>query len=238
MSKKQISRREAMGRVTKVVAMAAGLSATELKRLLSAQTSAPNTVILQKSANNTIKALKSLLENTKAVFESQYGRTTPVVKMSINELLPRIGNILPKDQIQRQRYIDHLGTSPLVCPINFTAAETAGSGALGATACLDSNTCTGESSDGCAHGNTCNGQTCTPGGFNCSGDRCTGQTCSGGQHLCVGNSDSIVSASELGLARTDPYIELLFKRYNVTGTQDLALKIDQVLSQRRLQIVR
>ncbi len=236
MSKSQITRREAMGRVTKLVAMAAGLSATELKKLLSAQTSQENAIILQKSANNSIKTLKSLLENSITVFESQYGRSTPIQKLSVEQMLPKIGNILPKDQIQRQNYLDQLLAGRGACMVNFGAGGGTGGGALGETLCTDSNACAGQASGGCAGINACYSQTCSD-TFNCGQDVCFGQeACDDSLKICRTVVGEVISVAELAQYAADPYIGLLMKRYNVTTAQALSVQINRVLSQRRLQV--
>jgi hypothetical protein len=244
MSKGQITRREAMSHVTKIVAMAAGLSASELSELLSAQIPPPpsgtttSPVLLQQSASDAIKRLKSILENTRTVFESQYGRVTPVQKLSVDQLLPKVGSILPKDTIQRQKYLDQMAGMGS-CMVQFLSGA-GGSGALGDSVCLEKNSCTGEESGGCAHGNECNGQSC-PIIFNCAGNNCEGQnacSCPGQDKVCLGNNNSIISIDELTASRTDPYIGLLFTRYRVSTVKDLYVQINRVLSQRRLQMVR
>jgi hypothetical protein len=241
MPKGQITRREAMSQVTKIVAMAAGLSASELTKLLSAQIPPPpggtttSPVILQKSASDAIKRLKSILENSQAVFESQYGRVTPVQKVSVNTLLPKLGSILPRDTIQRQKYLDQLAGMGS-CMTQFSSGV-AGGGALGETVCMDINICAGQESGGCAGTNACIGQSCSM--FNCGRDGCIGQeacNCPGEQKICGQVVGAVVSIEDLERYRADPYINLLFTRYKVSTAQELSAQINHVLDQRRQMI--
>jgi len=165
------------------------------------------TIVAQKSASNDVRILKVQLENTRLVFESQFGRSTPIIQRQINP--GKIAN---------------------VCGVNFGGADVIneiGGGALGLF-CQDVNTCTGQDlgGDGCDGMNSCSGQSCDQN--NCNDNLCQGQECQ--LDNCGNNSQKIVSAEMLTQFRTDPYIQLLFQEFNVTSPEQLAQSINARLA--------
>jgi len=105
-SKEELTRREATQKILSVIALATGLSISEVRSLLAEDKTATaiepvkplnrTEVIKQKATSDKVKALKVLLENRVEVFESEYGRTTPIQKVKIDTLYPA-DKIVPPD---------------------------------------------------------------------------------------------------------------------------------------------
>lgn len=239
MTKIKISRREAMDRLLKIVAIATGMTVTEVKSLLSGQVKLQQpqkqkTIIYQKSANKSIKTLKALLENDRAIFENEFGRSTPVRQASSEKLFSTSQHLLPKDRLQQGNFMDHFNDMVNDCGRNFGVPGNLPG--FDNFICTGTNTCSGQDvggGSGCAGTNECNGQSCES--FVCSGNDCDDQSCSDFE-ICENNKSSIISIAELEQFKTDPYIQVLFERYNVKTTTELMAQINRSLNQLRLGI--
>jgi len=123
---KEITRREAISRLTKIIALAAGLSTAQVRRVLGLQTSAatPKQAAALKAAklqnvknvraqNINVKILKVMLHNNRAVFESEFGRVTPAYKITNMKAIPQ----------NYQRFLEGIqpgliGNGSFICPIH------------------------------------------------------------------------------------------------------------------------
>ena len=213
-----LSRRDAMDRIVKIIGVATGLSVSQVKGLLYGQTvltkSAPaqldkKTILLKKTSNAQLKALKVLLENSRQVFENEYGRVTPIISRAVDN---RRTNVC----------VTHFG----IPDVNRT---------VGLGICRDTNTCTGQDlvgpEDPCEKTNDCNGQSC-PSMYDCSSNKCENQEC---PRLvsCGDNQESIFSTGLLDSLRSDIYVQMLFREFNVNTTAALAQSIrTKILTQR------
>ena len=238
MAKEKIGRRKAMNRMMKMVAVAAGLSTHELNALLSSQIRDEKTVVLQKSTSKFVKNLKVLIEDSKNIFENEFGRVSPTRQVRLQQLLPDIQRFLPVDNLQQNRFLEGIADPAFFCGRNFGLSDAFKSGVIEGFICAGENSCSGQDVDGgsgCAGTNECNGQTCD--GFVCAGNDCEGQSCSDFGY-CEGNKQSIVSIADLDKFRTDPYIQLLFQKYNVRTTTQLAAQIRQLFAAQRQTFIR
>ncbi len=77
--------------------------------------------------------------------------------------------------------------------------------------------------------NKCGVQDC-PELFCPDNNNCGKQTC--GKQTVPGNSN-LFATQVLDRIRTDPFVQALFKEFNVTSTRDLSVRITEMVSQRR-----
>jgi len=249
MAKEKLGRRQALDRLLKIIAVATGLSVSELKSLLSSpqkELKTQKTIIFRKSANKSVKLLKVLVENSRAVFENEFGRMTPVREIPQTQLLPEIKHIFPRMPKLSEQFLEDMGDIGHLTDRNFGNPDYFKDGIIQGFICAGVNTCSGQDVDGgsgCAGTNECNGQSCDS--YVCAGNDCDGQNC-GTFDYCEGNKTSIVcdgeqcdqfiiSVGELQQNIRDPYIQLLLDRYNVTRASDLATQLNKMFAQRRGQ---
>lgn len=212
----------------KLIASAAGVSVFDIENLMGSDgmngelmqtTQRQKYNVFQKSAKAEIKALKVLVENNKKMFENEYGRITPVADMTIKQF--------PKLNIP-----DLMGGAFKGCAAHFKDF-----GDLGVVACIanfDANgSCTGLR--GCDDGNSCSGQACGN-LYTCAPNSCPNQSCPI-LSSCKPNSQ-ILSGSFYEQYKSDPYIQNLMEQYNVTTSDALAKKLDNMFSQRRASMNR
>jgi len=241
LAQEKINRRGAMGRVLKIMAVATGLSISEVRSLLfsqvrTRQASKQRAVILRKSANKSVKLLKVLLENSKDVFENEFGRSTPFRKTAKAKVFVDIQSFLPRNQDMRNNFMDHFADIVNVCGANFGVPG--GIPGVEGFICAGVNTCTGQDVDGgsgCAGTNECNGQSCDS--YVCSGNDCDEQSC-GEFDYCENNKSSIIDILEIDRFKADPYIQVLFERFNVSTTAELLAQVNSMLSRRRVELKR
>lgn len=199
-------RRDFISQAAKVIAMAAGLSAVEVRRLLGVDgggSSAPaeEYSVLQKSAEAKIKALKVLLENSLPVFENEYGRVTPLEKGYFDAKNP-------KSLITMCR-VEWLQADEIVHDCRVVHAPGASCGTLV--------TC---------GGNACGEQDCPALRF-CGGIGCGKQSCP-----LLGRSagkPEWTNSSFYAQFRSDPYIQHLFRRFQATSAEELAAQVTRLL---------
>lgn len=210
MTKDELSRRHFMSHTLKMIAAAAGMRVVDLHRLLAQGGEAalgrnPEYSIYQRSANAQIKALKVLIENNPRIFENEYGRITPLEK----------GYFDGKDP----------GSLITLCRIDFfdpgDIVQTCGA-VYGKGSCPNLREC---------GNNTCDRQSC-PNLKTCGTDECPGQKCPtlGG---CGTKVSQVLDKSLFVEFNSDPYVQYLFKKFNVTTAEALAGQVNNLLSQRR-----
>jgi hypothetical protein len=238
MNKDELTRRDVLSRLCTIAAAATGLSVAEVESLFADVTKpqvkkkpakkkatpevSPKTVsktqeaaLAKKTADKNLKALKVLLENSKQVFENEYGRVTPVVQKPAKNFFDK--GKLPNDMVGG--YFD-------VCPANIGL----GGGVTGKVdlgICQGVNICNGQKltgpDDPCEGTNTCNGQNCT-GMVECDDNSCQGQKCS--THVTCGkNTQTLVTVDLLNQFKTDPYVQALFTEFEVNNAAALLTKI-------------
>jgi len=240
-SNEGMTRREATHKILTVIALATGLSISEVRSLLAADKAILNKtvtvkpsikvtrplsrtlVIPKKSTNDKVKALKVLLENSVEVFENEYGRSTPVQTGRVDELL--VGKTLPPGMA---------GDIVNVCGTHFDPSGF-GSGAVGLVGCSGANTCTGQDLTGsggdgepCWGTNDCNGQSCPKMGI-CTDNTCEDQDCPK-LGICEKNNQSLTTADFLSDVTNDAYIGLLLQEFNVTTVEALQNLLNDTLN--------
>jgi hypothetical protein len=236
----EITRRAAMEKLLKVLALAAGISVTELKFKLSSAEAASQT---------HLKMLKLMLSNyNRQVFENEFGRITPlkVITQAKTGQPATSGQIAkPSQQVKPGQF----GPGNLMgCPVNmssnFNAAcpnfkdcgSNGGSGKCPLFSNCTTNVCTDQDSGlgggdggGKCDTNDCNGQDCGNLG-SCGDNECSSQECPF-LESCGTNKRDLTGL--LNQFRTDPYIQDLMRYFNVTTSQQLASQIDNMIRQRR-----
>ncbi len=248
MAKGCITRRRALGTILQTAAVAAGAGVVDLGFLSGKAHAATMT---------SLKTLKFKLSGySKLVFESEFGRVTPLVPLQNVAALKPLADRLLKPGMT-------LPGNWMGCQANF------GSGAMGAAACpalegcvynssncpvmsecIGANVCSdqdvggggggGQGPDSCTGVNDCNGQDCQSlsscGENECSGQKCPHFSNCGSNHGIAAGCSAFTGGvtGTLDQFRTDPYVQGLYKYFNVTTVQQLAVQIATSLSQRRV----
>jgi hypothetical protein len=254
MGKVSLTRRSALGKILKTAAVAAGMTVADLRGFQRQVT---------KAASAKLKVLKFKLSGyNKSVFESEFGRSTPHVPLqnipglkNLANKLIKPGQTLPGGNLMGcQTNFGNMGGSfgaSGVCPAldgcvwNSSSCPNMGE-------CSGVNICSGQDigggggggtgPDSCTGVNDCNGQSCST-LTSCGDNECGGQTCPSFTN-CGSNKQSIAGGGDCGSAtgltetlnqfRTDPYVQGLFKQFNVTTVEQLATQLNSMLKQRRV----
>ena len=238
----ELTRRKAMTRILKTVALATGLSLTDLTLLLkSAHADTPA----------AIKVLQFKLGGyTREVFESVYGRSTPLKPLK-NVAQAREGISAGRIHDQQIRPGDLMDPSQgiqggMECTVQFSNEFGAGCPTLGGCGSYGGGSC--PQLDSCTE-NVCSGQDRTGGclGMDCDTNDCNGQSCgdlqSCGDNECADqdcgklsdcdNHKPMILGDILGQYRTDPYVQDLMRHFGTTNTQQLSNQVSTMLQQRR-----
>ena len=206
MTKEKYSRRDFISQAVKVIAVAAGLSAAEVRRLLGADGGRPSVPgeeysVFQKSAEAKIKALKVLIEDNRQVFENEYGRITPPEKGYFDAKDPkslitmcRVAWLQPDESVHDCRVVHAPGAS-----------------------CGYLMYCTG---------NSCGNQQC-PRLDGCGQNGCGKQQCP--MVNKISGKAEWTDSSFYVQFRSDPYIQHLFRRFRLTSAEELAAQVTQLL---------
>jgi len=252
----ELTRRKAMTRILKTVALATGLSLTDLTLLLkSAHADTPA----------VIKALQFKLGGyTREVFESVYGRSTPLKPRAEVTTGQVQGGVRPETNYeinqgmsagrihdQQLRPGDLMDPSQgiqggMECTVQFANEIGAGCPALGGCGSYGGGSC--PQLDSCTE-NVCSGQDRTGGclGMDCDTNDCNGQSCgdlqSCGDNECADqncgklsdcdNHKPMILGDILGQYRADPYVQDLMRHFGTTNTQQLSNQVSTMLQQRR-----
>jgi hypothetical protein len=192
--------------------MAAGLSLTEVEQLLAtpqAVQQAKKLQQLQGAAGNHIKALKVLLSGKKSVFEAEFGGTAPKRMVGVVDPTAR----------------------------GLKAGRTCGEDYQDGGSCTDlscgTHGCSQESEGSCNDVNVCDGQSCDNQGT-CKDNYCVGQTCD--SQNCGKNEQKPFSSDFIDRNKTDPFIQDLFKEYNVKTSSELSTELQTMVQQRRKEM--
>ncbi len=222
-----MDRREAMNHILKTVALAAGISVLDLKRILSAKAGT-----LPKNAQTKLKMLKVKLSGFDLkVFQSQFGRIRPMKPAA------RLG--LPGAKQGMGCAVHSLGgvtgaNAASSCP-QFSVCGSFGGDSCPALDTCSTNVCSGQDigedgSGGECGTNDCNDQDC--GTLDVCGDNeCTSQSCPslGG---CGKNKADITGL--LNQCRNDPYVQGLMEHFHTTNTRQLGRQVQNMLRQKRV----
>jgi hypothetical protein len=206
MDKEKFGRREFMTHLMQVLAVATGLSAVEVERLLGAVSGegAANLDaalqksfdIYQKSAKAEIKALKVLIEDNRRVFENEFGRITPIKTQEIRDSIMKVCGVhwaKPGEMVDVCRAVYAKGSE-----------------------CGKLKTC-GD--------NSCSGLKC-PVLESCETETCPGLNC---PNLGSCGTLSMINGSFFEKFKSDPYVQHLFERFNVTTSDALAVQVRDIL---------
>ena len=225
MKDKKMTRREAMGRLTKIIAMAAGLSSMQVGRLFG-QVKKPTLQKLTsiKTSNKAVKFLKVLIHNDRSLFESEYGRITPVYTVKNVKDIPQT----------YQDFLQQAGVKDIIPGMNVCPIDWMGPGNMSVCGTHIFGEISGQISSA-----TCGEDSGCSGGLGCTEHDCQTAWCTG--HLTCGDGytcgDIRIGGSFTGAFfdqhRTDPYVQALFKEFNVTSSKELAQEIRTMFSQRR-----
>lgn len=241
MKEKKMTRREAVARLTKIVAMAAGLSTTQVRRLFALEKATPTkelkpvqkaTPIKQapdvqrlqsvKTSNKNVKILKVMLHNKRSVFESEFGRITPAYEVGdVQDIPPNYGRFitqLPPDFIQDGSFICPVHAGPgsdfAQCNAGLVCGENFYGGNGMVSGSSDCNHC---KKDGCS-----GHLLCFP-PYSCDEVSC-------GTKL---TSELQITASFLNQYKNDPYVQALFEEFNAPTSQALAQELQTMLQHSR-----
>jgi len=233
-----ITRRGAMGKILKVVALSAGISVSQLITILSAKAGTITSRSVSKvneSALTKLKMLKVKLSGyNKNVFHSEFGRATP---------------LKPANQIRMPGF--DRGMMGMGCSVHSFAGV---SGANQASACPSFTICTsnmdsncpsllgcrrnqcddqdyGGDGDGSCTANDCSNQDCSS-LTSCNGNDCTDQNC---PNLTVCDRAASIAdlTNLLNRFKTDQYVQDLMGYFRVTNTRQLAQQVNTMIRQKR-----
>ena len=238
MSEGKITRRGAMGKILKMVALSAGISVSQLTAILSAKAGTVKSRSLSKvkiSARTKLKMLKVKLSGyNKGVFRSEFGRNTPLKPVS-QMRIPDLDR----------------GMKGMGCGVHSFAGP---SGANQASSCPSFTICTsnmdsncpslmgcrrnqcddqdyGGDGDGSCTANDCSNQDCSN-LYSCNGNDCTDQDCPN-LTVCDRGASLADLANLLNRFKTDQYVQDLMGYFHVTNTRQLARQVNSMIRQKR-----
>jgi hypothetical protein len=235
MEEKKLTRREAMERLTKIIALATGLSTSKVSLLMadvkpkaSGQVKPVKQPNLQKLAgirttNQDVKVLKVLIHNQRSVFESEFGRVTPKYRITNVKQIPAKYQDLIRGR--------NIRPGMMVCPIEWSNIAACDAGLICGTNAVD---VSGLIMGGCDICDQCSGTqklVCPGNGPSCPAPRFG---CEKPKNLGSFSPDFAVHIFDQ--FRTDTYIQALFREFNATTSQALAQEVQKIINQRRQTI--
>lgn len=238
MSEEKITRRGAMGKILKMVALSAGISVSQLTAILSAKAGTVKSRRLSKvkiSARTKLKMLKVKLSGyNKGVFRSEFGRATPlkpVRQMRIPDLDRGMkGMGCGVHSFAGPSGANQASTCPNLgfCRRNFDPSCPSLVG-CSANQCDDQDY--GGDGDGSCDANDCNNQDCANLTY-CNGNDCTDQNCP--NLTFCDRAASIADLTDLlNRFKTDQYVQDLMGYFHITNTQQLARQVNSMIRQKR-----
>jgi len=168
--------------------------------------------------------LKVLIHNNRSVFESEFGRITPEYTVKdVKEIPATYRDFL------KQAGVKDIIPGMNVCPIDWMGPGTmpvcgthifgAVSGKLSRADCNEDSGCSG--SLGCPS-------------FDCDVAWCSGHLTCGTGYTCGDvRGGGALTGAFFDQYRDDPYVQALFKEFNVTTSNELAQEIRTMFMQRR-----
>jgi hypothetical protein len=228
-----------MARLTKIIAMAAGISTLQVSRLFGLEkaktpiknvTSAKKPIRIEnldriKTKNEKVKIFKVMLQNKRSVFEAEFGRETPAyVIKNPNNVPKRYSDFLEGFDVKPGMMIcgvEWIGAGEiahcnagLLCGTNFIS----GNGSVAGN-CAD-NGC-----NLCSHG--CGGEA----HLMCSEHVCPSVNC--GPTNYYNGIHEFANPGFFDRYRQDPYIHALFQEFQVRTSQELARDIKSMLNKHK-----
>ena len=209
---KKLDRRDFISSVMKILAITTGLSVNQVHQLIAGNKEMSMNIgssglqrysIYQKSSDKAIKNLKVLIEDSKRIFESEFGRITPVERVKDPE---KPGDYLIMCRVE-------WGSSGNIIDSCGSHYEKGG-------------TC-GKLKD--CENNSCNGQKC-PELLGCDILSCSGLGCPtlvGCGSVTLSFRDSFFEKY-----KSDSYVKHLFERFEVTTSSELATQVKNLLEMR------
>ena len=230
-----------MARLTKIVAMAAGMSTLQVSRLFALEkvkTPAPKATTVKRPSNlknldkvnaknEKVKILKVLLQNKRSVFEAEFGRETPAyVIRNPKNIPPKYRDFLQGFDVKPGMMIcgvEWLGAGEIMqCDAGLLCGANFISGMSGAVA----GNCADNDCNLCSHG--CGGEA----HLMCMGDfTCPHVSCSP-ENLYNG-IQGFANAGFFDRYRQDPYVHALFQEFNVKTSRELAREIKSMLNKHK-----
>lgn len=210
--KKNMERRDFMSQVMRITAVAAGLSVNDVSRLLAGSEEVTANMdpavrqrynIYQKSSDEVIKSLKVLIEDNQKVFESEYGRITPIERI---EDPKKPGEYLRVCRVEWGRSGGIIDS----CQSHYEKGGTCGK------------------LKKCGN-NSCNGQKC-PEHWDCGTHSCSGHECP--KFLGCSSVTSSFKDSFFDKYKLDPYVQHLFERFQIKTSSELANQVNDLLEMR------
>ena len=210
MPKKNFGRRKFMTHVMKILAVITGLGVSEVSKLLeggdigianSGHDFAQKYNIYQKSSDYEIKALKVLVEDNRKVFENEFGRITGVNTISDKK---RPGELMKVCQVE------WIGQGSIIETCETVYSK--GGSCPNQVAC-------GE--------NTCDEQDCDR-FISCGKNTCPGQNCPRLGN-CTSINSQVFSRAFFDKHKSDPYVQQLFMRFDVSTSDELATQVKNLL---------
>ena len=215
------------------VAAGAGLSLAD-SRLLLAMQGKQTSALSSEEAKAQFKTLKVLVMQSRQVFETEYGRVTPVVQKQLKgQMVSYCGRNFQETAYQNKVWSQ--------CAINYSMA---GCKVFAQLDCED-NTCTGQnaktddpSGSRCSVRNSCDGQSCNS--FRCLGvNGCRGQdeNC-GGFDGCGSNSQGHMLQFKAVVEQfaQEQFMKDLFNKHGVSTSEAMAEALDKMMEARRLAV--
>lgn len=243
----ELTRREALKRLAVLVAAAAGVSITDVQELLAAEVmplgKRPQTMPkLKPETKEALTALIVLLSGKQQVFESHYGRVTPIVKRTINgKQISQCRTLYLSGAGPRQQrpdgcmtYVMANGTGSVHNGLDCTSRHSCNGEEMGPGSwCRGTNTCNGQDCvlSQCPS-NNCPNQGCTLG--QCSGNGCEDQDCS--LSKCDRDDKINISAETMGAFRNDPFVQDLMRQFRTQDMNVIASEFRNMIETRTMQI--
>ncbi len=242
MEEKKMTRRETMARLSKIIAMAAGVSTVQVSRLFGLEKASQtgkttvNTTPVKKAPNiqkvnnvrarnEKVKILKVMLNNKRSVFETEFGRETPAYVVRDTKSIPaKYRDFLQGFEVKPGMMIcgvEWIGADDVVqCDAGFLCGTNfiSGTGAVAVNG----------SDDGC---NLCNHGCGGEAHLMCPEQVCPGVNCGPSNYHNAINE--YTTAGFYNQYQQDPYINALFQEFQVQTSQDLAQEVKSMLDARR-----
>jgi len=247
MAHDEMTRREALKRLTVLVAAAAGVSITDVRELLAAEMKplAKRTQplsVLTPETKEALTALIVLLSGKQQVFESHYGRVTPIMKRTINgKQTTQCRTLYLSGSGPRQQRVDGCmtyvmanGTDTIQNALDCTSRHSCNGEEMGpGSRCRGVNTCNGQDCvlSQCPS-NNCPNQGCTLG--RCSGNGCEDQDCL--LSKCDRDDKINISAETMGAFRNDPFVQDLMRQFRTQDMNVIAGEFRNMIETRTMQI--
>ncbi len=238
MLEEKITRRGAMGKILKMIALSAGISVSELTTILSAKAGTIKSRRFTKvkdSARTRFKMLKVKLSGyNKGVFQSEFGRITPLRPVS-QMRIPDLGKGMKGMGCGVHSFGGFSGANQAsTCP-SFSLCSANGDSFCPSLTTCSENVCTEQGFDGGGDGrctvNDCNDQDCGN-LYSCADNECTDQDCPN-LTLCGRKANITALVDLLNRFKRDQYVQDLMSYFHINNTQQLSTQVNSMIRQKR-----